>query len=200
MQIRRPGPKRPNAWDNLERPRNVHMAQSVETWLRSALAMLKASAPANTLIRMLGARDQISVPSLMWSPPLQIQLPAPLCLLWLYMSPLCLLLHARPLLLQWRAPLRILSHSRTCLGQSRLHICLQAVGLVLRLRLFPLHRSGVRLRLFPPPVQGSDMQGHLPRQLSGLTLCPGTPARACVCPQGSTSRLSRLFVLLTSPI
>ena len=107
---------------------------------------------------------------------------------------------AHPLPLQQRAPLRILSHSRTCLGRSRLHICLQAVGLVSRLRLFPLHRLGACLRLLPPPVQGSDMQGHPPRQLSGLTLCPGMPTHACICPRGLTSRLSHLFVLLTSPI
>jgi len=187
MQIRRPGPKRPNAWDNLERPQNVHTARSVETRLRSASAMLKASTPTNTLIRMLGARDRVSVPSPMRSPLLQIQLPVLPCLLQLYMSPLCLLLHVRPLPLQWWALLRILSHSRTHLGRSCLHIRLQAAGLVLRLCLFLLHRSGARLRLLLLPVQGSDMQGHPPRQLSGLTLCPGMPAHACICPWGSTS-------------
>jgi len=119
-------------------------------------------------------------------------------------TPLCIWqpLHsaAHPLPLQRRALLRILSHSRTRLGRSRLHIRLQVAGLVLRLHLFPPHRLGACLHLLPPPVQGSDMQGHPPRQLSRLTLCPGMPTHACVCPQGLTSRLSCLFVLLTSPI
>jgi len=107
---------------------------------------------------------------------------------------------AHPLPLQRRAPLRILSHSQTRLGRSCLHIHLQAAGLVLHLRLFLPHRSEAHLRLLPPPVQGSDMQGHPPRQLSRLTLCLGMPARACICPWGLTSQLSHLFVLLTSPI
>ena len=104
----------------------------------------------------------------------------------LRMPLLCLPLCVCPLLLQQWALLRIHSLLRTHWGQSHMHICLQAAHLVLCLHLFLPHCSGVHLRLLLPLVQGSDMQGHPPRQLSRVKLSPGMPLCACVCPQSST--------------
>jgi len=55
------------------------MVQSAET-RSSALVPLRASAPASTVIHMLQARDWVSVPSLMRSPPLQMNVPVPVLL------------------------------------------------------------------------------------------------------------------------
>jgi len=81
IQIRRLGPKRPNTWES-EKPQSGNPVQLVETPQSDASALLKASAATSTAIPMLQARDPASVPSLMQSLALQMNMPAPtLCLL-----------------------------------------------------------------------------------------------------------------------
>ena len=165
-QMRSPGPKRPNAWES-EKSQSGNPVRSVETPWSDASALLKASA-ANIVIPMLQARDWVSVPSPMRSPPLQMNVPVLLCLLWPPHAPLRLPLHARPLPLQRPAPLRVLSLARTDLWHPHLHICPQALCRGSPFRLFLMLCKGAHLRHIPPPFQSSHMLEHVSRHISGL--------------------------------
>jgi len=162
-QIRRPGPKRPHAWES-ERPQSGNPVWLVEAPLNSALALSKASA-ANTVIRMPWARDRVSMPSPTQSPPLQINVRALLCLrpphVLQRLPP-----HARPLPLPWQAPLRVLSLVRTHLWVAHLHFCPQAQSQGSRFRGFPPLGPGACLCHLLPPSRGSHMLGPMLRQCS----------------------------------
>ena len=80
----------------------------------------------------------------------------PLCF-----PPLCL-----PL--QWRALWHLILLAQIHTQRAHLHICPQALHRGSRLRLFPPLRLGTCLRHFLPPFRGSHMQGHPPKQCSGL--------------------------------
>src|SRR6266850_1214291 len=81
--------------------------------------------------------------------------------------PLCLLPRMHPLPLQWQAPLRIFSLTRTCPTPLCLHICLQALCPSTRFCDFPPLRSGARLRLLPLLVPGPPAS-----EVLGLKYCP----------------------------
>jgi len=166
MQIRRLGPKRPNAWES-EKPQSGNPVRLVETPWSNASALLKASAATSTAIPMPQARDQASVPSPMRSRPLQMNMPTPAqCLLRPPHAPLCLLPHAQPLPLQQPAPLRVLSLARTDLWQSSLHIRPQALCWGLCFRHFPPLCKGTHSRHLPPPFQSPHMSGEVLRHFS----------------------------------
>ena len=76
-RIRRLGPKRPDAW--FEKSQSGNPVRLVETLWSDALAVSKASV-TNTVIPMPQARDRVSMPSLMQSLPLQMNVPTLLCL------------------------------------------------------------------------------------------------------------------------
>src|SRR6266850_3379586 len=217
IQIRRPGPRRPNTWES-ERPQSGNMPRSLSPLLETrsgASAPLNAGA-ASIMIHMLGARNRESMLSPMRSPPLQMNLPALTCPLRLHMPPPvphahplpCLPPHARPLPLWRRAPLRIFSLTRTRPAPLRLHIRLQALCPSTRFRDFPPLRSGARLRFLPLPVPGPPVSEAL-----GLKYCPipsrvlsrDSPARSfpglprSTCQKKEVERLLNfMFVLLTS--
>ena len=152
IQTRRPGLKWPNAWVP-GNPQSRNMVWPIKTTQNNVLVLLKASAPASTLIHMLGARDQASVPSQMQSPPLQMNAPALPCMLCLCMPPLmptlCLPPHARPLPLWQQALLHVIPLAGTLPQQSHSYFCPQVQCLDSHLHLFlPLH-LGTCLCLLP---------------------------------------------------
>jgi len=163
-QIRRLGPKQPNTWEP-RKPQGRNLVRLVETPRSDALALLKASA-ANTVIPMPQARDRVSVPSLMWSLPLQMIMPVLLCLP--APAPLRLLPHMRPLPLQRPAPLRVLSLVQTNLRRFHLDICPQALCRGSRFHVFPLLWKGMRLCHFLPLFQCSHMLEQVPRHFPRL--------------------------------
>ena len=99
---------------------------------------------------MLQARDRASAPSQMLSPPPQMSFPVPLCLLRPH-SPIvaCLPRHTRPLPLQRRAPLEVISLAQTDPRRTHLDIRSQALCQDSRSRIIPPLCPGMRLRRLP---------------------------------------------------
>src|SRR6267142_710793 len=217
IQIRRPGPRWPNAWES-ERPQSGNTPWSLSPLLetRSSASVPLNAGATSIMIHMLGARNRESMLSPMRSPLLQMNLPALTCPLWLHMPPPlphahplpCLPPRARPLPLLRRAPLHIFSLMRTRPAPLRLHIRLQALCPSTRFRDFPPLRLGARLCFLPLPVPGPPASEAL-----GLKYCPipsrvlsrDSPARSfpglprSTCQKKEVERLLNfMFVLLTS--
>ena len=171
-----PGLKLPDAWE-LERLQSGNPARLVQTQAQSASALLKASAAINIVTRMLRERDRASVPSPMRSPPLQMN--ALKCLLCPPQAPVYFPLHARPLPLQRRALLRVLSLARTDPRRTHSYIWPQAECRGSRFRVFPQ----LRPVCIPPHARPLPLQRWAPLRLLSLARTDPRRTRLHIRPQ-----------------
>src|SRR6267142_1322226 len=217
IQIRRPGPRWPNAWES-ERPQSGNTPWSLSPLLetRSSASVPLNAGATSIMIHMLGARNRESMLSPMRSPLLQMNLPALTCPLWLHMPPPlphahplpCLPPRAHPLPLRPRAPLCIFSLTCTHPAPLRLHIRFQVLCPSTCFHDFPLLRSGMCLRFLPLPVLGPPVSEALGLKYGPIPLCVlsqdsptcsflGLPCLTCQ--KKEVERLLNfMFVLLTS--